>query len=104
MGTEITILIVPVGLALFGWLLFRIVAGSLPDRAVYLFALLAALGLGVRGMVTAYSPSIPENWNTSFLIGWFLTSASFWLVVTSCAGAILLLAIRWLRSEGEEGS
>jgi len=55
-------------------------------------------------MVTAYSPSIPENWNTSFLIGWFLTSASFWLVVTSCAGAILLLAIRWLRSEGEEGS
>ena len=104
MGTEITILIVPIGLALFGWLLFRIVAGLLPDRAVYLFALLLALGLGVRGMLNAYSPNIPENWNTSFLVGWFLTSASFWLIVTSAAGALLLLGFRRLRSKGEGAS
>ncbi|MDZ4076775.1 MULTISPECIES: hypothetical protein [Hydrocarboniphaga] len=94
MGSEIALLIVLPGLGVFAWLSYRTLTGPLPDRALYLVALLAGLMLGVSGMVSAYRPDIPENWNTSFLVGWFLMSASFWLIV---ATGIALLCIFVLR-------
>lgn len=96
MGTEILILIVIPGLAALIWLVQKILFGVRIDAVVCLSALIAGLGLGVRGMVNSYRPDFPENWNTSFLMGWFLMSASFWLIVLASAGAIVLYLVRKL--------
>ncbi|WP_428380972.1 hypothetical protein [Nevskia ramosa] len=94
MGSEIAILIVLPGFGAFLWCSYKILTTALPDRAAYFLALLIGLGLGVRGMVNAYLPSIPENWNTSFLVGWFLMSASFWLIVATALAAVVVPVLR----------
>lgn len=101
MGTEIAILIVIPGLTAFGWLIYKIVFGSRTDAVICLLILLSGLGMGGRGMLNAYRPDFPENWNTSFLLGWFLMSSSFWLTVFSAAGALGLLLTRKMWSGKE---
>jgi len=94
MGTEIIGFIIFPGIAALGWLIYWSILGTLIERVAALFGLLFGLGLGVRGMVNAYLPSIPENWNTSFLVGRFLISASFWLIITAVFGAILVALVQ----------
>lgn len=104
MGTEILILIVIPGFVIFCWLIYRVLSQPPLQRAVYLAALLIALALGVLGMVNAYRPDIPANWNPSFLLGWFLMSSSFWLIVTSVCAAASVAAIKTLSANISERS
>ena len=88
------------GLGAFAWLCYGTLTSELPGRAVYFLALLVGLALGVWGMVNAYIPTIPENWNTSFLVGWFLISASLWLIATSVIAALCLFVLRTAHANG----
>jgi hypothetical protein len=81
MGSEIVIVIVIPGIYLFCRLCYLVLTASHPERTIYFFALQVALALGVIGMLNSYRPSIPENFNTSFLLGWFMIKTSFWLIV-----------------------
>ena len=98
MGSEILLLIVIPGAYSFARLCYLALVAPLFERCVYLVALLGGLGLGVRGMVSAYIPSIPENWNASFLVGWFLMSASFWLIAAHMTARLTLLLKQRLQS------
>ncbi|MES2489339.1 MAG: hypothetical protein V4607_06060 [Pseudomonadota bacterium] len=98
MGTEILLLIVLPGLFLFVRLAYKALTKSLPDSAVYLAALLGAVAFGLFGMVKAYNPDIPENWNTSFIVGWFLMSVSIGLIGASICAALVLYLWRKLRA------
>lgn len=81
MGSEIIAIIFIPGIYLFFRLCYLVVMATFPERAIYLFFLLLAIALGVRGMLNSYLPSIPGNYNTSFLLGWFMIKASFWLLI-----------------------
>lgn len=73
---------------------------ELPDRAIYFVFLLLALGLGVVGMVSSYLPTIPENYNSSFLRGWFMICASFWITVLYPISKLLIFLVNKLKAKG----
>jgi hypothetical protein len=81
MGSEIIAIIFIPGIYLFCRLCYLVLTVSNPERAIYFIALQVALALGVIGMLNSFLPSIPENYNTSFLLGWFMIKTSFWLII-----------------------
>ena len=81
MGSEIIAVILIPGIYLFFRLCYLVLTARNPERTIYFAALLIALALGVIGMLNSYLPDIPENYNGSFLLGWFMIKTSFWLMV-----------------------
>lgn len=99
MGSEIIVVIFLPGIYFLYRFCRLVITAELPDRAIYFAFLLLALGLGVVGMVNSYLPTIPENYNSSFLRSWFMICTSFWLTVLYPVSKLLVFLIAKLKAK-----
>jgi hypothetical protein len=100
MGSEIIAIVFIPGIYLFVRLCYLTLVAKLPDRAVFFITLLLAIALGVNGMLNSYLPSIPENYNTSFLLGWFMIKTSLWLIVLYPVAKLCIFLMEKFQNKG----